>query len=193
MSVVSPPPSPGEAGVGRRVAVLAVVRPLFTVTALVVAYYVLPADRQRHGWGVVLLVGELCVVVAAIVWQIRLILRARYPTLQGIEALALAVPLYLLVFANAYYLMAHGSPASFTEPLTRTDTLYLSLTVFATVGFGDITPVTEAARVLVTGQMAGNLLVLGVALRVILTAVERGRLRGTSARRVARVAPRKEP
>jgi voltage-gated potassium channel len=181
MSVVSPPLQDSEPPAARRgTIVLAVLRPLLTATALIVVYYLLPVDRQLGRWGLVLLVGELCLVVAVIVWQIRLILRARYPTLQGIEALALIVPLYLLVFANVYYLLANGPPGSFTESLTRTDALYFSVTIFTTVGFGDISPVTQTARALVTGQMVGNLLVLGVALRVILTAVERGRRRKTT-------------
>ncbi|MFL6120141.1 potassium channel family protein [Actinophytocola sp.] len=178
MSVVSPPPPDGEPPAARRrTVVLAVARPLLTTTALVVVYYLLPVDRRLLGWGLVLLISELCLVVAVIVWQTRLILRANYPTLQGIEALALAVPLYLLVFANVYYLLALEHPGSFTEPLTRTDALYFGVTVLTTVGFGDITPLTQTARALVTGQMVGNLLVLGVALRVILTAIERGRRR----------------
>jgi voltage-gated potassium channel len=178
MPVVSPPLQDSDPPAARRgTIVLAVARPLLTAAALIVAYYLLPVDRRLSNHGLAVLVGELCLVVAVVVWQIRLILRARYPTLQGIEALALVVPLYLLVFANVYYLLEHGHPGSFTEPLTRTDALYLGVTVFTTVGFGDITPVTQTARALVTGQMVGNLLVLGVALRVILTAVRRGRLR----------------
>ena len=36
---------------------------------------------------------------------------------------------------------------TFTEPLTRTDAQYFTVTIFATVGFGDITAVTQTARV----------------------------------------------
>lgn len=173
MPVVSQPSPLHRPGVY----VLAAVRPLVTVGALLTAYYLLPVDRRLSGWHVVVLVVELCLVITVIVWQVRLILRAKFPTLQGIEALALSVPLFLLVFANLYYLLAHNLPDSFTEPLTRTDALYFTVTVFATVGFGDIAPVTQTARVLVTVQMVGNLLVLGVALRIIVTAVQRTRQR----------------
>ena len=44
------------------------------------------------------------------------------------------------------------SAGNFSEPLTRTDALYFTVTVFSTVGFGDITAKTEAARLVVTGQ-----------------------------------------
>jgi voltage-gated potassium channel len=161
-----------------RFVVLSVVRSLLSAGALTVVYYLLPVDRRLSVWTLVLLVAVLAIVVVVIVWQVRLIMRARYPTLQGVEALALAVPLFLLVFANVYFLLALNQPGSFTAPLTRTDALYFTVTVFATVGFGDIAPVSQTARILVTGQMIGNLLVIGVAIRVIMLAVQRSRQRG---------------
>ncbi|MBN6040591.1 potassium channel family protein [Amycolatopsis sp. 195334CR] len=153
----------------------AVVRPLVTAGLLLTAYYLLPVDRRLTGWHAAGLIAGLCLVIAVVAWQVRLISRAKYPALQGVQALALSVPLFLLLFANTYYLLSHTLPPSFTEPLTRTDALYFTVTVFATVGFGDIAPVSQAARVLVTVQMVGNLLVLGAALRVIVTAVQRRR------------------
>ena len=55
------------------------------------------------------------------------------------------------------------------------DTLYFTVTVFATVGFGDISPASQAARLLVMLQMILNLLVLGVGIQVFLGAVQRSR------------------
>ena len=46
--------------------------------------------------------------------------------------------------------MATISASNFSEPLTRTGALYFTVTVFSTVGFGDITAKTEAARLVVT-------------------------------------------
>ena len=74
-------------------------------------------------------------------------------------------------------LLAAARPGSFSEPLTHTDGLYFTVTVFATVGFGDIAPVSEPARVVVTIQMMGDLLVLGLLARSMLEAVRRGRSR----------------
>ena len=42
--------------------------------------------------------------------------------------------------------------------------------VLATVGFGDITAKTGAARLVVTGQMSTDLIILGLGARVILGA-----------------------
>jgi Ion channel len=49
--------------------------------------------------------------------------------------------------------------------------------VFATVGFGDITAMTEAARLVVTVQMLIDLIILGLGARVIFGAVSRARQR----------------
>ena len=54
------------------------------------------------------------------------------------------------------------------------DALYFTVTVFATVGFGDISPASQGAR-LVPAQMILNLLVLGLEVRLILSAVEHAR------------------
>lgn len=157
--------------------VLAVARPALTVTGLVAAYYLLPVDRGLTVWTLVGLVGGLCLVVVVLVWQVRVILHSRHPVLQGVEALAICIPLFLLLYANVYFLVAGNAAGAFSAQLTRTDALYFAVTIFTTVGFGDITAVSQAARLLVTGQMVGDLLLLGVALRVVVTAVRHRRER----------------
>ena len=85
------------------------------------------------------------------------------------------VPWFLLLFARAYVTMANANPANFsTHPLTRTDALYFTVTVFATVGFGDITAVSQSARLEVTTQIMLDLLVLvlGLGVRVFVGAVQ---------------------
>jgi voltage-gated potassium channel len=149
---------------------LAVVRPLLSTVVLVLVYYGLPG-QPLSGRGFLVLFGGLGLVAAVTVWQIRAVLRSPFPLWQGIEALAIVIPLLVLVFANACYLLSSG----FSESLSRTDALYFAVTVFATVGFGDIVPVAPAARVLVTVQMVTNLVVLGLVLRIIVTAVQRSR------------------
>ena len=67
-------------------------------------------------------------------------------------------------------MMANHDPATFTQPLTRTDSLYFTVTIFATVGFGDIAAVSESGRLIVTAQMVLDLLALGLVVRVFLTA-----------------------
>jgi voltage-gated potassium channel len=51
------------------------------------------------------------------------------------------------------------------------------ITVFSTVGFGDITAKTETARLVVTGQMLADLIILGLAIKIIVGSVRRGQQR----------------
>ena len=96
-------------------------------------------------------------------YQLTAVSKARYPAIRAIEALAMTVPLFLLLFAANYFLMAQADLGNFNvDSLTRTDALYFTVTVFATVGFGDITATSQAARVVVTAQMILDLFVLGL-------------------------------
>jgi voltage-gated potassium channel len=95
--------------------------------------------------------------------------------LKAVGALATSAPLFLLQFAASYYVMGKLSAANFSEPLTRTDSLYFTVTVFATVGFGDITATTEAARILVMAQMLLGIVVVGIGARIFVDAVKQGR------------------
>ena len=115
-------------------------------------------------------------------WQVRSVLRSPHPGLRAAETLALTVSLFLVLFAACYQQLAATDASAFSEPLSRTDTLYFVITVFATVGFGDISPVSAAARVLASVQMIGDVVLIGLLVRAMLTAVERGRAEQKTAR-----------
>ncbi len=155
----------------------AVLRSLLITTVLVVLYYLLPLDQPWDtGTAVRLLIG-LLVFAGLAVWQVRAIAGSRYPGLRAAEALGFIVPFYLLLFASTYFVMERASAASFTQPLTRTDALYFSVTVITTVGFGDITAKSETARVVLIVQTLADLALLGAGARVLLGAVRRGQQR----------------
>jgi hypothetical protein len=86
---------------------------------------------------------------------------------------AIYFPLLLLLFAGTFVVMAAISVGNFGEPLTRTDALYFTVTVFSTVGFGNIRAKTEAARLVVTGQMIVDLVAAGLSVKVIVGAVKK--------------------
>jgi voltage-gated potassium channel len=71
--------------------------------------------------------------------------------------------------------MSAMSTGNFDGRLTHADGLYFTVTVFSTVGFGDITAHTQAARLVITGQMICDLIVLGLAIKIIVGAVSRRR------------------
>ena len=154
-----------------------VLRVLASAAVVVTAYYLLPFDRAATWGAITLLVIGLAALIALIAFQVRTIVRSPYPNLRAIEALATSLPLFLLLFASTYFVMARLSPGSFGGHLSRTDAMYFTVTVFTTVGFGDITAKTETARLVVTGQMIADLLVLGLGIRIILGAVSRGQQR----------------
>jgi cell division GTPase FtsZ len=87
------------------------------------------------------------------------------------------VPLFLLLFAGTYVALGHTSANNFSQHMTHTNALYFTVTVFATVGFGDITATAATPRLVVTAQMIVDLIVLGIGVKVILGAVTRGRHR----------------
>jgi hypothetical protein len=127
------------------------------------------------GFAVAMLVIGLVALVVLVAYQVRSIVRATYPALRAVGALATSAPLFLLLFAGTYFVMDTISAGSFSEPLTRTDALYFTVTVFATVGFGDITATTEVTRVLVTAQMVAGIVTVGIGARIIVDAVKHGR------------------
>jgi len=147
-----------------------------STTALVVIYYLLPLNRSTPVAVTMLIIG-LVILSGLLAYQVRAITRSPYPLLRGVEALATSIPLFLLLFAATYVVLATISASSFSQPLSRTDAIYFTVTVFATVGFGDITAKTEVARLVVTGQMIADLIALGLGVRILLSAVQRGRQR----------------
>ncbi|HEY5989876.1 MAG TPA: potassium channel family protein, partial [Streptosporangiaceae bacterium] len=52
-----------------------------------------------------------------------------------------------------------------------------TVTVFSTVGFGDIRPESELARLVVTGQMVADLVIIGLGARIVVGAVRVGQRR----------------
>ncbi len=159
----------------RRLILRAVLRGVLAAVVLVVLYYMLPLDRRWDSSTAIRLLIGILVFAGVMVWQVRAIVGSRYPGLQAAEALGLILPLFLVLFASTYFVMERASAANFTQPLTRTDALYFTVTVFSTVGFGDISPKSEAARVVLIVQMLADLAILGAGLRVLLSAVQRGR------------------
>ncbi|OAL11402.1 metal transporter [Streptomyces noursei] len=141
---------------------------------LVAAYYLIPLEGGRTGAASALLICGLLAVVVILVWEARAITRSALPRLKAVEALATTLALYLVLFASAYYLLERSSPGSFSEPLTKTDALYFTLTTFSTVGFGDITADSQTGRVVTMLQMFGGLMLVGVAARLLAGAVQAG-------------------
>ena len=129
----------------RRLVVAAILRTGLTIAMVVAIYFLLPLDHSSSAGVVAELALGVLVLTGIIAWQVRRIVGSDHPTSRAIEALALSVPLYVLLFATTYFLMARANHATFGGSLSRTDAMYFSTTVFTTVGFGDITAKNRAA------------------------------------------------
>jgi hypothetical protein len=70
-----------------------------------------------------------------------------------------------------YYLGIDGDPSYASDHLLRM--LYLSAVTVTTLGFGDITPVSEAARALVATEAVGGVVLVGLFLSALALGVRR--------------------
>lgn len=154
-------------------------RPLLGSVLLFVLYFTLPLDHKISASTILVMALGLILVGAWVAYQVVHILRSDFPVLQGIGALATSIPLFLLMFAAGYYVIEHNQSAAFNQQMNRVDALYYTVTVFSTVGFGDIAPKSQPARIITMIQMMGDLVLLGITGKVILGAVQVSRERGS--------------
>ena len=150
-------------------------RALATAVVVVALYYVLPLERLSDTNLFVEFAIGVALLAGLITWQIRDIIRSDYPAIRAVQSLASATPVFLLLFASTYFVLSLADATMFTEPLTRSDSLYFTVTIFSTVGFGDISAQAETSRLLVTAQMLLDLVVLGLGIQVVIGAVKRGK------------------
>jgi len=159
------------------------------VALLVVGYYLAPLDRPLDTGTLIEFLLALAVVGAVIAWEVRNILISDVPRLRAVQTVAVGVPMLLLVFASVYVQIETSQPNSFSETLSRTDALYFTVTVFSTVGFGDIAPKSELARIVTMSQMLTGLIVLGLVAKVVFGAVQTAVARREGAAAVRPTAP----
>lgn len=139
------------------------------------AYGLSPGELVASGDVAVRVAVSLLLLAAAIVLAVRSIWRSEYPVLRAVETLTAIVTVVVVTFASTYVLMSGSNAGAFSEPLDHTGALYFALTTSTTVGFGDISPANNTARIVVMIQMVTNVIVIGVVARLLL---------GTARRRV---------
>jgi hypothetical protein len=149
-------------------------RVTLSVSALFAAYFLIPTRSAGGKSDVPWLILDMLVFGAVVGIQVPAIIRARHPILRAVEAVAVVVPLYLFIFARIYLANSLHDQSAFNQPLDTTSALYFTVTVFATVGFGDIVAGTDSMRLLVTLQMLLNLVVFGLVFRLLISAARRG-------------------
>jgi voltage-gated potassium channel len=133
-------------------------------------FYVVPIGHESGLRAFLRLGADIAIIGVVFAWQIRRISLAALPELRAIEALGIVIVLFLVAFSGIYLGMSHETPLTFTQPLDQTKALYFTITIFSTVGFGDITPRTDAARLVVSAQMLLDLAIIGAVVRLIFNA-----------------------
>ena len=157
----------------RRRRIVQLVWTALSAVPLVTLYYLAPLDGPLDISTLIGFALGLTAFVLVIIWQVRAIATSDAPRLRTVRAVVIGVSTLLVVFAATYSVISHGRPDSFSEPLSRTDALYFAVTVFATVGFGDIAPRTEAARIVTMIQMLVGLIAVGLLGKIVFAAMQK--------------------
>ena len=139
---------------------------------IVGAYFLLPIGHESGLRALLRLGADIALIGAVFAWQIGRINSAELPELRAVEALGIVIALFLVLFSAIYLSLSHGDKFTFTQDLDHAKALYFTITVFSTVGFGDITPQTDAARLIVSAQMLLDLAIIGVVVRLLLNAAK---------------------
>ena len=158
----------------RKGLVRAILRIALTWVVVLGAFCVLPIGNESSANAIVRAVIDFALIAAVIIWQVSRVARADVPELRAIEALGVILVVFLVLFASLYLAMSHASGSTFTQRLDHMRALYFTMTVFSTVGFGDITPTTDSARAVVSLQMLFDLILIGAVARLLITAARTG-------------------
>jgi voltage-gated potassium channel len=145
--------------------------------AALVVYFVVPV-RSGHSAGVLAL--EIAISLAGVALVGWIVLgellrewRGGSPTILRGRHLLLLFEVVLLGFALTYYVLSVYSDGEMAGLRTRVDALYFTATTMTTVGYGDIHPIGQVARVIATVHMGFNVLFVAAVVRLLDVRVRR--------------------
>lgn len=142
-------------------------------------YYFVPVGLELPGFWPTRVITLVAFVagVGGLCWlayrRIGQFLAASHDTGHRVDGLLFLISLVVVFFALFYYTLELRGPGQFAELRTRNDALYYTVATLGTVGFGDVHPVGQAARIATTVQMAFDLVVIGTLLAVTTTGITR--------------------
>jgi voltage-gated potassium channel len=170
----------GVGDVERRELLGTALRATLSTAVLLAVYFLMPISHRHQSHSLVRDIGVLArlgvaiaIFLAVLLLEIRGITRAKHPMLRAAVAMAVVIPLFLIFFAWIYLNLSNSDPGTFGPAMSHMTALYFTVTVFSTVGFGDITPHSDLARLVTTVQMLADLVVIAVVVRLILGVASR--------------------
>jgi hypothetical protein len=165
------PDHPGER---RRVLARTALRVIGIALGMLVLYALVPVPGTSGAAALLGMLAGLLLFVVLVGWQLRAIVQAEHPVLRAVEVTAFALPMLVVIFAFTFLTISRADPQSFSEPLGRVDAMYFTISTVATVGFGDITPTSAGARMVVSFQMLFDLALLAGLVRLVVLATRTG-------------------
>jgi voltage-gated potassium channel len=130
------------------------------VATMSFVYIVLPSPSFRDPIYVAVQIAiSLTIYCGVTVWLFVLVKSRDQIAFLAILLLTFLTTFFILGFAWSYQQLEATDPGSFSEPLSKMSGVYFTIAILSTVGFGDIRPIDDLARGVVTAQM-----VLGVGL-----------------------------
>lgn len=145
----------------------AVGRILITSAALIVLYGAAPVDTDTTVGALALMVLAGAFFTIVFTHHVRALHHTPYPVLRAANLLSTTLLLFILGFSLTYLALFQADPGSFSEPLSKISAVYFTVTVLATVGFGDITATTDLTRAVVTLQMLTGITLIGILVRYV--------------------------
>jgi hypothetical protein len=179
-----------------RIMVMVIGRVLAVVAVTLLVYFLIPVEGQTAARAGALTASVgIAAILLVFARQISRVSRSRRPVLAALEALVLVFGMFLALFALLYVSISTSDPQAFTQEVDKVAGIYFTTTVLTTVGFGDISAVSQAARVLVTVQMVLGMVLIGTAFKALGFSAKRAvTTRGTPVPMLGKPpAPRADP
>jgi hypothetical protein len=133
------------------------------------AFYLVPISGRFWDLSALWFFLALLLLVVLVVRQLTAQAKAGSDPSVGLRSLLFLLYPIIAVFALAYYILVVHSPSEIDGLVTRTDSLYFTIVTLGTVGYGDIHPVGQVAKVITMIQIVFDLVVIGLLLAIAAT------------------------
>jgi hypothetical protein len=145
------------------------------MACLILGYVLLPIPSGDGSAWLLLVVGGVVVSAYVLIGfaATRRLMQVSRPMANGALLLLLMATIAVLGFAVVYLGLVAQDPDAFTQPLSKMTAAYFSVTILATVGFGDISAANDLSRAVVTAQMIIDLSLISLGVQLIRHSTQR--------------------